>query len=856
MSHRFPFKFSLFESLESRQFLSASIKSGLIIPATDFSRAHPKSKIAYTQYQITASTTSAKTAKDKKTKSKLTPSATYSSPVGKTPAQIRNAYGVSSILFNSIVGDGAGQTIAIIDAYDDPSMVSSTNSNFLISDLHRFDVQFNLPDPPSFTKVSQTGSQSRLPSYNSGWATEIALDVEWAHAMAPGASILLVEASSSSTSNLNTAVKYARNQSNVSVITMSYGQTEYSGETSNDSIYTTPSGHTPITYFSSTGDAGSPGDYQAYSPNIVAVGGTSLYLNSSGNYSSESGWSGSGGGISQYESKPSYQSSVTQSTTKRTTPDVSAVADPNTGVAVLDSSAGGIGSSSGWQQIGGTSLSSPLWAGLMSIVDQGRNLLGLSTLNGASQTLPDLYNLNSSDFHDVTTGSNGGFSASAGYDLVTGRGSPVANQLVPDLAGGATIAGTVFSDDNADGLLDDSESPISNVTLYLDLNNNGVKDSTEPSAITDASGDYSFSDLLGRISYVVREVLPGGYISTTSNALSLSSLYDTTTTGDFGLTTPPLTAFTSQSLTLRLDSTGTQLQVFSSSSGSDAPISSQPVALLSSLSFTGTGNNDLLTIDLSNGNPLAGLNVSYDGGDGADSVSILGTTAADTAVFSNTAITIDGITLNLSNTESASFDGAGGYDTLSVTGSNPLTLAPNQQLQSLSLSNHAAVTLPAGQNTLYTRSLSLDSTATLNLTDGTLIDDDSTQGFTSATLLPLLHSAYNSGLWTGAGLTSSSAASDANHLTALGYLTAADLGVSSYNGQSVSPSAVIIKYTYCGDATLNGKVDSDDIILADLGRAKNKSTWLYGDFNYDGVINDADSTLQLQPLQAAPALLA
>ena len=138
-----------------------------------------------------------------------------------------------------------------------------------------------------------------------------------------------------------------------------------------------------------------------------------------------------GGGISQLESQPSYQVGKVNGTssTMRTVPDVSMDADPDTGVYVLDSYDGG------WYQVGGTSLATPMWAGLVAIADQGRALDSESTLTGLTQTLSSLYSLPSSDFHDITTGSNGTYAATTGYDLATGIGSPVANLLVPALAG-------------------------------------------------------------------------------------------------------------------------------------------------------------------------------------------------------------------------------------------------------------------------------------------------------------------------------------------------------------------------------------------------------------------------------------
>jgi hypothetical protein len=342
------------------------------------------------------------------------------------PAQIRHAYGFDQITFingqgQTVAGDGTGQTIAIVDAFNQPNIAA---------DLQKFDQTFGLAAPPSFQVVNQTGG-STLPSNDVGWGEEISLDVEWAHAIAPQAKILLVEANSSSGDDLLTAVDYARNASGVVAVSMSWGGGEFSNESSYDFHFTTPSGHIGVTFLASSGDSGSPASWPAISPNIVAVGGTTLTLDSNNNISKETGWSGSGGGISPYEAQPSYQAGVvTQSSQFRTNPDVSYNADPNTGVYVYDSYGAG-----GWLQIGGTSAGSPQWAGLIAIADQGRTLNGLPTLQSFNDTLTDLYKLSSSDFNDITSGSNGGYSAGPGYDLVTGLGSPFANKIVPGLVG-------------------------------------------------------------------------------------------------------------------------------------------------------------------------------------------------------------------------------------------------------------------------------------------------------------------------------------------------------------------------------------------------------------------------------------
>ena len=348
-----------------------------------------------------------------------------SSPTGLTPTQIRAAYG-----FNQLSLDGTGTTIAIVDAFDDPNIAS---------DLKAFDAKFSLPNP-SFTKVSQTGSTTNLPAPDSGWASEISLDVEWAHVIAPGAKILLVEANDSSFSNLAAAVKYAAKQPGVVAVSMSFGGSEFSGETSFDSAFVTPAGHAGVTFIASSGDSGAPISYPAASPNVLSVGGTTLNVTSSGTVTSETAWSGSGGGTSTFESEPSYQKSVV-SATGRDNPDVSYDADPNTGFPVYDSFTNG--TATPWAQFGGTSDAAPQWAGLIALADEGRINAGLAPLDGPSQTLPMIYSLSASDFRDITSGTSTGsprISATAGYDRVTGRGSPIANKVVADLAGGTIVA--------------------------------------------------------------------------------------------------------------------------------------------------------------------------------------------------------------------------------------------------------------------------------------------------------------------------------------------------------------------------------------------------------------------------------
>jgi subtilase family serine protease len=347
---------------------------------------------------------------------------------GYTPQQIASAYGISNISFSGVTGNGAGQTIAIVEAYHDPNIQS---------DLATFDSQFGISAPPSFTVDNLGGSTT-----NAGWAMETALDVEWAHAIAPQANIVLVEASSASVSALMNAVSAASNLPGVSVVSMSWGTNEYYGQANSEGVFNTPAGHTNETFVAASGDSGawSGPTFPSVSPNVLAVGGTSLTLGSGNTYGSETGWSDSTGGFSGLDSRfryglpiPSYQVSTLTSAGLnyglRTTPDVSFNADPSTGVTVYDSVPGN--GASGWLDVGGTSAAAPAWAGLVAIADQGLAASGKGTLS-TTQLLTDLYSLPSTDFNDITTGFNG-YSTGPGYDLVTGLGTPKANLLVPGL---------------------------------------------------------------------------------------------------------------------------------------------------------------------------------------------------------------------------------------------------------------------------------------------------------------------------------------------------------------------------------------------------------------------------------------
>lgn len=341
-----------------------------------------------------------------------------------TPQQVQAAYGFSAIPNYPGSLNGAGQTIGIVDAYDDTANIQS--------DLNTFCTQFGLP----LTTVQIIYAQGSKPSPNTGWQEEMSLDVEWAHAIAPGAKILLVEAADNSTAHLLQAVQAAVNYG-ATVVSMSWGGGEYSGETTDDSTFTAPN----VTYVASAGDSGegSSVEWPAASPNVVSVGGTTLTLNSSGGYASEAAWSSSGGGISIYEKpQPAWQNGWFQTAwtpVNRGVPDVSYLADPNYGVYVAYKGQ--------WYEFGGTSVGAPQWAALIALANQGRTaaLVGTdqalySIAKGSGTTTYGGLSINAANFHDVTSGNDGSDqddAAYTGYDLVTGVGSPVAGALVPAL---------------------------------------------------------------------------------------------------------------------------------------------------------------------------------------------------------------------------------------------------------------------------------------------------------------------------------------------------------------------------------------------------------------------------------------
>jgi subtilase family serine protease len=295
--------------------------------------------------------------------------------------------------------------VGIVDAYDDPNAES---------DLGVYRSQFGLAACTTangcFRKVNQSGG-TRYPRANGGWAQEISLDLDMVSAICPNCHILLVEASSNSLSNLGTAVNEAA-ALGATEISNSYGGGESSSDTSYDTSYYN---HPGIAITASSGDNGYGVEYPAASQYVTAVGGTTLTRASNSRGWSETAWSGTGSGCSAYDPKPSWQTD--SGCSKRTVADVSAVADPNTGVSVYDSFS--YQGQSGWLVFGGTSVASPIIASVYALAS-----------NAATVTYGSYPYSHTSSLNDVTSGSNGSCggsylcTAGPGYDGPTGLGTP------------------------------------------------------------------------------------------------------------------------------------------------------------------------------------------------------------------------------------------------------------------------------------------------------------------------------------------------------------------------------------------------------------------------------------------------
>jgi subtilase family serine protease len=381
-----------------------------------------------------------------------------------SPQEIRNAYNLTPVINAGYIG--TGQTIVIIDSFGSPTIAS---------DLATFDAGYGLPDPPSLTVLSPLGSVPFDPNGpdEEGWAFETTLDVEWAHAMAPGANIVVMTSPVDETEGVQglpeflQLEQYAVSHHLGNIISQSWAATENTlfddhghGVINSFESFYQSLGSKGVTVLSSAGDSGSANidvngnnypfptvNYPASSRYVTSVGGTSLFADTSGNYQSETVWndgpgSATGGGISQLFEEPSYQKNNLPAATQtllahhRGIPDISYNADPRTSILVYASFLGAFGGPVGFFRIGGTSEGAPQWAG---IVADGNQWAGhpLGFLNDKLYAIGNS-SAGATAYHDITVGNNAnqgipGYNATTGWDAATGWGTPNVAVLLADL---------------------------------------------------------------------------------------------------------------------------------------------------------------------------------------------------------------------------------------------------------------------------------------------------------------------------------------------------------------------------------------------------------------------------------------
>jgi len=394
----------------------------------------------------------------------VAPMASGSAVVTYSPAQVRAAYGMTAlpapgraVSATQAAQMGAGQTIYVVVAKHNPNAAA---------ELAAFNQKFGLPSctttaiaptvtlplaaaPASgctFSVVYATPGAAittTAPAYDSGWATEAALDVQWAHAIAPMARIILIEAPDPAQASMMGAIALA-NAMGKGIVSMSFGTAEGSWTDSVDSVFASPD----MTYLAATGDSGAAVSWPSVSSKVLAVGGTTLTYSGTGTRT-EVGWSGTGGGVSQFTATPGYQTNAVPgmgSPARRSVADVAFNADPSTGQYLATISPGS--TTVTWMSAGGTSLSTPQWAGLIAVANANLATAGKSPLGkphallyGQIGAVPGKY---ASAFADITQGSDGTCSycsAKSGYDILSGLGTPNVGNLLTVLSG-TTIPAT------------------------------------------------------------------------------------------------------------------------------------------------------------------------------------------------------------------------------------------------------------------------------------------------------------------------------------------------------------------------------------------------------------------------------
>lgn len=457
------------------------------------------------------------------------PMATSTPVVTYTPAQIRAAYRLPTIAAATKAQLGAGQTIYIVNAKHGPNIVAELaafNSKFGLPSCSNRTLAANAALPLAAANSSScelviayatanAGLSNTAPAYDSGWATEIALDVQWAHAIAPLARLVLIEAPDASVSSLAGAIRLATRMG-PGVVSMSFGANEGSWVSGLESSFATSG----MSYLAATGDDGAAVSWPAVSSRVVAVGGTSLSWSGAGTRS-ETTWSSTGGGVSSYVALPSYQAG-TASAPKRAVADVAFNANPYTGQYVATIAQGS--SAVSWMSAGGTSLSTPQWAGLLAVANALRAQAGRGVLGLPHSAIYASVAKTSGNLLDITTGSNGSCTSCAaglGYDTPTGLGTPHGSAVLSTLSGVSVSTPTTSSP--AATTLRVSTTPLSGKagnalagTIAIDL----AGASSAQISISGAPQGMSFSASAGSISVSWAKPVAGSYslqVSLTDN---------------------------------------------------------------------------------------------------------------------------------------------------------------------------------------------------------------------------------------------------------------------------------------------------------------------------------------------------
>jgi hypothetical protein len=420
-----------------------------------------------------------------------------------------------------------------------------------------------------------------------------------------------------------------------------------------------------------------------------------------------------------------------------------------------------------------------------------------------------------------------------------------------------TVTGRAFHDRNGDGLYGaaSGDTVLADATAYVDSNANGVLDSGEPNAVSDALGNYTIVGVTPG-TYGVREVAPAEYAAANAT-LAVVTVNGTSSGNDLANVRTVYTGTTGGDAFGVRKNAGGKFEILIGGS-----VAYTVFAAVPSMTFNLGQGDDALTLDLAQGTAIPSGGVNVDGGGGDDRVTVVGTAAAQDVSFAAGTVAIDGSTLTCGGVEGVSFDGNGGWDSVAVSGGPVVRLDDAQQLASLTLTGSARVALPVGgPATLLTRLLAIGPQARLDLADNDLIVDYADGSPAMQQTHDYVAAGANGGAWDGLGGIVTSTPAAAGGLTTLGVGDAsAVLGLNGsatqlWSGQTVDATSVLVKYTYGGDANLDGQITGDDYSAIDFNILTPGSIgFCNGDFNYDGLVTGDDySTIDFNLLaQAGP----